>query len=214
MNSLNNSVFEDYSDTMLISMMVAQYPHDRNKALTFIYRKFYNYIRTMVIQNSGSDDEAKDVFQEGVIALYENIQHGKFRYKSSIKTYLYKICRNILFQTLLNKNPTIDIDKLYNRGFDFSDESDSQIPSDYQQCITIAMIQLGPDCRRMLTEFYYNKRSMKELKKMFILGSEQAAKNKKMRCLKKLIAILEASSVKQDYFFDENPGVSFFTGKV
>ena len=45
------------------------------------------------------------------------------------------------------------------------------------------MNELSDDCRDVLTEFYFNKRSMAELMEMFNVNSIQAAKNKKWRCL-------------------------------
>jgi hypothetical protein len=57
------------------------------------------------------------------------------------------------------------------------------------------MTELNDDCRRILVEYYFNSRSMEELKVMFDVNSVQAAKNKKWRCLNYLKRIFESKSI-------------------
>jgi len=207
----------NYPDNSLVSMIKSEKPEERRDALTYIYKKYFQNIRSLVTRNSGSSTDAEDIFQEGVVILYENILQGKYKGRSSIMTYLYVICRNTWLKKIQKRRlPIVNIMELYNRdrGFDISEETGSELTPDCHQQIKAALDKLDPDSKRLLIEFYYNNRSMKELMKIFNLGSEQAAKNKKLRSMKKLITILEASGLTKDHFFDENPGVSFFTGKV
>jgi len=205
----------DYPDAKLVSMMKSEKPEERREALTYIYNNYFQNIRSLVTRNSGSTTDAEDIFQEGVVILYENILLGKYKGRSSIMTYLYVICKNTWLKEIQKRRlPIVNIMELYNRGVDITEESGTELAPDCKQRINAALDKLDPDSKRLLIEFYYNNRSMKELKKIFNLGSEQAAKNKKLRSLKKLITILETSGLTKDHFFDENPGVPFFTGKV
>ena len=45
---------------------------------------------------------------------------------------------------------------------------------------------LGEKCRQILSHYYYDKRSMREIAQLMGLANEQVAKNKKSLCLKKL----------------------------
>jgi len=54
---------------------------------------------------------------------------------------------------------------------------------------------LSFDCKEILIDFYYRKKTMKELKEKFNLGSIQAAKNKKCRCLSYLAKLFEEKGV-------------------
>jgi len=60
-------------------------------------------ILRMVQQNNGSDDDAKDLFQEAMIILYEKVQQGDFDLYSKLKTFLYAVCRR-LWQKKLQGN--------------------------------------------------------------------------------------------------------------
>ena len=41
------------------------------KAVETIYRENFNMIQSLIINNNGSADDAKDIFQEAMIVLYE-----------------------------------------------------------------------------------------------------------------------------------------------
>ncbi|MEJ7661590.1 MAG: hypothetical protein WKG07_19370 [Hymenobacter sp.] len=40
-----------------------------------------------VLQNSGSEDDAQDVYQEGVMVFYEKVRDGSLELSCQIKTY-------------------------------------------------------------------------------------------------------------------------------
>ena len=43
------------------------------KSIEAIYRLNYQMIQTFVLNNNGSADDARDIFQEAMVVLYENI---------------------------------------------------------------------------------------------------------------------------------------------
>ena len=51
------------------------------------------------------------------------------------------------------------------------------------EVVSLLMNELQEDCRSILIEYYYNNRSMAELKEIFNVNSIQVAKTKKWRCL-------------------------------
>ena len=65
------------------------------KAVETIYRQNYNTIQALVVSNNGSADDAKDVFQEAMVVLYEKVRTGTFELNCLLKTYLYSVCRRL-----------------------------------------------------------------------------------------------------------------------
>ena len=63
-------------------------------ALDAIYELYYPSIAHMISQNNGSEDEAKDIFQEAVIVLYDKISKGNFELSSKLKTYLIRFAED------------------------------------------------------------------------------------------------------------------------
>ena len=44
------------------------------RALDYLYKKFYPMMTQMVINNSGSREEAQDVFQESLIVFWQKVR--------------------------------------------------------------------------------------------------------------------------------------------
>ena len=59
-----------------------------NVAIKSLYKLNYPMILNFVLNNSGDEDEAKDLYQEGFIAFYEQVGREGFVLTCKIKTYL------------------------------------------------------------------------------------------------------------------------------
>ena len=70
------------------------------RAIETIYRENFNMVQSLVINNNGSADDAKDVFQEAMIVLYEKARSGTFELNCLIKTYIYSVCRRLWLKRL------------------------------------------------------------------------------------------------------------------
>jgi DNA-directed RNA polymerase specialized sigma24 family protein len=66
----------------------------RSEALARVYQH-YPKVRQLVIMANGSEDDAKDVLQEGVIVFYQKAERPEFQLTASIGTFLYSVCRNL-----------------------------------------------------------------------------------------------------------------------
>ena len=49
-----------------------------NEILSALYRKYYNIVLKFIVNNSGTEEAAQDIYQETVIVLYENAQKTEF----------------------------------------------------------------------------------------------------------------------------------------
>ncbi len=74
-----------------------------NTVLKFIYQKYFHSINRFILNNSGTDDDAQDVFQEAIIVVYENVRSKNgFKLESSLQTYIFSVAR-IIWIKHLNK---------------------------------------------------------------------------------------------------------------
>jgi RNA polymerase sigma factor (sigma-70 family) len=139
----------------------------------------------------GSDDDAADMFQEGVLILIEKIKTGSFRGESSVKTFLTGIVRNLWLHERRTRTRRSEREKLYSvqdeETEDFSDRMFSKVNTNVMKTI---FQKVGDVCSNILTGVYYEKRSMKELLQKFHFDNEQVLRNRKARCMKKLKQIL------------------------
>lgn len=164
-----------------------------NLTLTYLYKSTFPTVQKMVSKYGGVDDDAKDIFQETILAFYKMVKNGKFRKESSINTILYAIARNLWYRKVKKLRPTEDLDTHMQSMEDLSFEANENI-----LFIRNLIHQLGDDCRKIVTKYYYEKWSIEAIQEEFKLGSIQAAKNKKYRCMQTLIKLFEQYKVKSD----------------
>ncbi|MEM7085510.1 MAG: sigma-70 family RNA polymerase sigma factor [Bacteroidota bacterium] len=164
----------------------------RDKALGTIYRSNKEKICAFVLSNSGNEEEAKDVFQEAVIAFYENVRDGKFKGESAISTYLYSITR-FKWLNQIKKN-TVRKGHQESVAQDQFTESPlaTLIEGERKAGVLEVLGLLGTSCKELLLENIYHGASMKEIAKSGLYSSEQIVRNKKYKCLQKLKKLIGA----------------------
>ncbi len=156
------------------------------KAIETIYKENYNMVQALIVNNNGSPDDAKDVFQEAMVVLYEKVKTGVFELNCQIKTYVYSVCRRLWLKRLVH----------YNR-FTLNDGNEETIAieedlEDHERkdleysLMEKAMGSIGEPCKSLLEAFYLQKRNMQEIASSFGYTNADNAKNQKYKCLVRL----------------------------
>jgi RNA polymerase sigma factor (sigma-70 family) len=157
------------------------------KAVEAIYRNHYSMVQNLIINNSGTSDDAKDVFQEALIVLYDKAKSGSFELHAQLKTYIYAVCRRMWLKRLqLNRKfsgdlaiveETIsigeDVERYEHRNREFN-------------LMERAMQNLGEPCKALLESYYLQKKNMSEIAREFGYTNADNAKNQKYKCLMRL----------------------------
>jgi RNA polymerase sigma factor (sigma-70 family) len=156
------------------------------KAIESLYKNNYKMVQSLVISNNGSADDAKDIFQEAMVVLYEKARSGTFELNCLIRTYLYSVSRRLWLKRLLHQN-----------RFTLNDVEDESIPveddlADHERkdlefdMMDKALGGLGEPCKSLLEAFYLQKRNMQEIASSFGYTNADNAKNQKYKCLMRL----------------------------
>lgn len=162
----------------------------RNKnerALRQVYISHYPMILNMVITNSGTEPEAKDVYQEAIIAFYERLQQADFSLTCKIKTYLYAVCKRIWLKRLYEKRKApLRMEEL--EIFPDIDNEMNHIDTNDQQFERMkrSLTQLGEPCATIIQDFYVSNLSMDEIRDKFGYTTSDNAKNQKYKCMQRL----------------------------
>lgn len=175
-----------FSDRSLVQQLQSKKPGERDQAWEFVYKTYYPIIRDSICRNSGNKDDATDIFQDGLLILHRNLDNGTFRGDASIKTYIFSICRNLWLKELKKRKQYDNLEAEIDPALDPHAMQNYFINV---EIVGLLLNELKEDCRKILIEYYFNNRSMAELKEMFNVNSVQAAKNKKFRCMSYLIKI-------------------------
>ncbi|MBX2931297.1 MAG: sigma-70 family RNA polymerase sigma factor [Chitinophagaceae bacterium] len=157
------------------------------KAIKIIYKDNFNTILSFIINNNGSYDDARDIFQEAIITLYEKAQSESFALTCKINTYIYSICRRLWLKRLHQ------VDK-FNKpinGFEDTIQVEEDMEIHEKRNMDFAMMEramnsLGEPCRSLIESFYIKKISMQTLAKQFGYTNADNAKTQKYKCLIRL----------------------------
>ena len=144
-------------------------------------------IAHLVCSNSGTEQEAKDIYQEAVIAFYRKVQFPEFRLTCKIKTYLYEVCRRLWLKRLAEK-------KRQPRGMEvmefFSgveeEMTDIEEKENRYACMSKAMQELGEPCLNIIKDYYLQDLSMETISNKYGYTNADNAKNQKYKCLQRL----------------------------
>ena len=81
--------------------------NDSKEILNRLYLTYFPMVLQLVLNNNGNEDDAKDVFQEAVIVLYNKVKSGNFELNSKLKTFIYSVCRRLWLKRLNAQSRTI-----------------------------------------------------------------------------------------------------------
>ena len=160
---------------------------NEKKAVETIYRENYSTVQSLIINNNGTADDAKDIFQEAMIVLYEKARSGNFELSCQIKTYVYSVSRRLWLKKLqhasrysgdMGNAETIvpvedDIEEHSRRDAEF-------------EMMEKAILGLGEPCKSLLEAFYLQKKNMQEIAVSFGYTNAENAKTQKYKCLMRL----------------------------
>ena len=68
---------------------------ENTRILKHLYAKILPKICRYIRKNSGTEDDAFDIFQDGVVIFYRHVMSGNYRDDYDISGFLYTVCRNL-----------------------------------------------------------------------------------------------------------------------
>jgi RNA polymerase sigma factor (sigma-70 family) len=156
-------------------------------AIETIYKQHYNMVQSLILNNNGSPDDARDIFQEAMIVLYEKVKTDSFELNCLIKTYLYSVCRRLWLKRLSQlQRISPEVEKLEETVPVEEDlELHEQKNMDFQ-VMERSMKHLGEPCKSLLEAYYLQKKNMVEIAASFGYTNADNAKNQKYKCLMRL----------------------------
>ncbi len=159
----------------------------KHQDIETIYAENFSMVQAYITNNSGSYDDASDVFQEAMVVLYEKSRDRNFTLTSQLKTFLYSICRRIWLKKLQHQNRFIssEVEEGTVVPVDNEIELKEQLDNDFEQ-MENALRQLGEPCKSLLEAFYFQKKGMAEIAEEFGYTNADNAKNQKYKCLMRL----------------------------
>jgi len=152
-----------------------------------IYRENYSIIQAFILNNNGTVDDARDIFQEAMVVLYEKSREAHFSLNCQIRTYVYSVCRRLWLKRLqqLSKYST-QVESLEEMVPVEEDLEEHEKKNADFLLMEQAMGKIGEPCKSLLEAYYIQKKSMLDIAAEFGYTNADNAKTQKYKCLVRL----------------------------
>jgi RNA polymerase sigma factor (sigma-70 family) len=143
-------------------------------------------------------DTAHDIYHDTFLALHQNIQSGRLEILTvPLRTYLFQIGKNKICDHFKRTNNKVLLEKFPDLSSgtdagDFDQISTGEDSAEDRKKLIIynTVSQLASPCKEVLTYYYWDEKSMKEIAELMDYSSPDVAKTQKSKCLKKITAFI------------------------
>ncbi|MCU0443465.1 MAG: sigma-70 family RNA polymerase sigma factor [Microscillaceae bacterium] len=174
------------------SLLISKIKKGDETALDYIYKKNYKMMTRMIVNNNGSEDEAKDIYQEAIVIFWQKAIRSDFELTSKISTFIYSICQNLWRKELERKSRLSNELKDGKEVNDFDQKERDSIIAD---CLN----SLGETCRKVLMYYYFDNLSMQDIADKMGFANADTAKTKKYKCKKELDELIKSKYKASDF---------------
>ena len=158
-----------------------------SRAIEKVYKENFGLVQNFILKNNGSYDDARDIFQEAMLVLYEKSKQADFSLTCQIRTFLYSICRRLWLKRLQqNHRYGTQVESLEDVvPVEEEIEEKEKLDLDFT-LMDGAMKSLGEPCKSLLESYYFEKKQMVDIAEQFGYTNADNAKNQKYKCLMRL----------------------------
>jgi RNA polymerase sigma factor (sigma-70 family) len=178
--SLNSSVPTDREVVLGIL-------NNSEDVLNKLYKAYFAMVLQFILNNNGDEDDAKDVYQETIIILYNKIKQGDFELSSKLKTYIYSVSRRIWLKKISQNSRKTGRITDYEDVLMVEEDVEQHEEKDLQFVkMQSALDKLGEPCKTIIQDFYLQSLSMQDICEKFGYTNTDNAKTQKYKCLQRL----------------------------
>jgi RNA polymerase sigma factor (sigma-70 family) len=160
------------------------------KAIEQVYRTHRNAFVAFGYKYGLAEDELLDIYQDTIIAFIENLRKGHLdNLQAEVKTYLFSIGKYLIFSRLKTKDNLKESVEELPETFVWEELEDDKEALFAE--MAVGLKQLGEQCYKILTLFYYEEKKLDEIQKILNYDQKDVLKSQKSRCLSHLKKLLK-----------------------
>lgn len=177
-----------------------------NRALEYLLKLQRKPVKGYVLNNSGNEMDAMDLLQDGILLFHQHVITKRFRMESSVRTYIYGICKYLWLNKLRKKSRTNEkLQPELEIADTIVDENSPDtliLENEWDQLALKMLNQMGDQCKKVLILAYYKDFPMEKIASEMDYKNSQIARNKKFKCIKQLKEIV-ASDKNWQIIYDQ-----------
>lgn len=159
---------------------------ESNDAYELLYNSYYKVVLSIVVRNSGSEEDAKDVFQETMVVLVHKIRKDNFRLSAALQTYIAAISKNIWLKHLRDsgrkEKQKTEYAAIYYTDLDDNIEQEKYYTSKLQKYI----YKISKHCQGFIDDVFFKGKTPEQIKLEYGYTSLHNTANQKYKCIEQI----------------------------
>ncbi|WP_268225506.1 RNA polymerase sigma factor [Sinomicrobium oceani] len=163
---------------------------ERKELIKQWYISYFPKVASFIAKRGGTLDDARDIFQEGLIVWYEKRNTA---FHTNEEAYLFGVCKNLWF-----KHST-DQARFQNATIDPGEEPE---PTVSENRLLQLLDSAGKKCMQLLQRFYYDNEKVETIREEFGFSTNHSTAVQKYKCLEKVRETVKQNSLSYESFFE------------
>ncbi len=170
--------------------------NERQRQFISLYQHGFPPFARFVSRMGGNLEEAKDIFQDALLAWYEKSGSSKIMITKTETAYVLGIAKHLWIRRF---NSSLFQTQLEMHNFD---EAIQEQPNPSEQKLLHLLESAGRKCLELLKSFYYDKLGPADLATQYGFSGERSATAQKYKCLEKVRNEVKRKSLSYADFID------------
>lgn len=161
-----------------------------NEVIRWLYMRVYGHLEMFILSRNGTAWDVMDVFQDGLLKLYEKVLDSSLVLEKNVPEYLFGICKHLWYKQYRRSNLLVSVPDYKTENILYYEESDFPVFSDRRELKYILFLRhitsLCPLCQQLLT-LYRNGMRADDIVQEMELASRSLVYKKKFTCMRRLV---------------------------
>jgi len=159
----------------------------RSDVLLYIYSQNFKFIKKYILDNSGDETDAEDVFQDTLIVLFNKTRNNSLILTGNFSVFLYTIAKTKWMNVLRQRRKAITSINEYTENAEKDLEIiDELIQAEKEKLVITHFNEISEDCKKIFN-CLFDGRTLEEITVLMGYTSVQHTKNRRFMCKKHLI---------------------------
>lgn len=155
--------------------------------LNEVYRKHSREVMLWVLKNNGDADDAQDLFQDALMAIYDRYCGRDFQLTGAFGALLMTVCRRKWFDRLSQKKReegvrNAEMERYTEETPEWEAAEEAMLQQKRQECLSQVFELLSEQCRKLLSLITADETPVEQIAQQLGMANANAVYQSKHRC--------------------------------
>lgn len=170
---------------------------ESNLAFGELYKNYFGFVSRFITNNSGTEHDAEDIFQDTMIALVAKLRQDNFVLTASIKTYIMAIAKNLWFKKLRTANRETEFTDVHDNKFYEEISLVIEQEKTYWEKLQGYILQVTAHCKGLIQDIFFKNKPIEQIQKDYGYSTKHNAQNQKHKCVEQIRKVKEEEDKKE-----------------